>query len=74
MRGNRAYLNFGQDWRKDFTVTIAPEDMKTHRSTGIDLQSYAGKNLRVRGWIDRLNGFEIEAEVPEQIEIVKSQQ
>jgi micrococcal nuclease len=71
VRGSRAYLNFGQDWRKDFTVTISPEDMKSFRAAGIDPQTYAGKTLRVRGWIDRLNGFEIEAEAPEQIEVVQ---
>jgi micrococcal nuclease len=70
VHGSRAYLNFGQDWRRDFTVTIAPGDMKTFRSEGVDPESYAGKTVRVRGWIDRLNGFEIEAAAPEQIEIL----
>lgn len=73
VRGSRAYLNFGQDWRRDFTVTVAPADMKAFRSEGVDPQSYAGKTVRVRGWIDRLNGFEIEAAAPEQIEILSGQ-
>ena len=70
VRGSRAYLNFGQNWRRDFTVTIAPADMKAFRAEGVDPASYAGRKVRVRGWIDRLNGFEIEIEAPEQIEIL----
>jgi endonuclease YncB( thermonuclease family) len=69
-RGSRAYINFGQDWHRDFTVTIAPDDMKAFRAAGVDPESYGGKTLRVHGWIDRLNGFEIEAASPEQIELV----
>jgi hypothetical protein len=70
VRGSRAYLNFGRNWRTDFTVVMQPEDMKTFRAAGIDPYSYAGKSVRVRGWIDRLNGFEIEAASPAQIEVL----
>src|SRR6201996_234416 len=35
-RSGRAYLNFGADWKTDFTVTIAPEDMKSFRDHDID--------------------------------------
>jgi hypothetical protein len=69
--GGRAYLNFGRNWRTDFTVTISPEDMKRFKAANIDPYSYAGKTVRVRGWIDRLHGFEIEAASSEAIEIVK---
>ncbi len=68
--GGRAYLNFGRDWRTDFTVTIAPEDMKTFRHADFDPHSYAGKRVGVRGFIDRLHGYEIEAAAPEAIEVV----
>lgn len=71
VRGSRAYLNFGRNWRTDFTVTISPEDMKRFGAAGIDPYGYAGKRLRVRGWIDRLNGYEIEATNPAQIEVLK---
>ena len=67
----RAYLDFGRNWRTDFTVTIAPEDMKTFRHAGVDPYSYAGKIVRVRGYIDRLHGFEIDAASPEAIEVLK---
>jgi micrococcal nuclease len=69
--GSRAYLNFGRNWRTDFTVTIAPEDMKTFRRASVDPYSYTGKEVRVRGYIDRLHGFEIEAASPQAIEMIK---
>jgi hypothetical protein len=66
----RGYLNFGADWKYDFTATIAPEDMKTFRAAGIDPESYAGKTVRVRGIIEWHNGPEIEIASPDDIEIV----
>jgi micrococcal nuclease len=71
VRSGRAYLNFGNDWRYDFTATIAPEDMKAFRDHDIDVASfYTGKTLRVRGIVESMNGPEIEIATPEQIEIV----
>ena len=32
MKNGRAYLNFGTDWRTDFTVTVDPDDMANFRS------------------------------------------
>lgn len=67
----RAYLNFGRNWRTDFTVTISPDDMKSFRHAGVDPYMYAGKSIRARGYIDRMNGFEIEVASPEAIEVLK---
>lgn len=70
VRAGRAYLNFGEDWRSDFTATIAPDDMKLFRRAGIDPEGYAGKRVRVRGWIQSFNGPEIEIADPETIEVI----
>lgn len=70
VRGGRAYLNFGRDWRTDFTATISPDDMKLFRREGIDPRGYAGMRVRVRGWIESMNGPEIEISAPEQIEVL----
>jgi hypothetical protein len=67
---SRGYLNFGVDWKHDFTATIAPEDMKTFRAAGIDPAGYAGKTIRVRGIVEWHNGPEIEIASPDDIEIV----
>jgi micrococcal nuclease len=66
----RAYLNYGIDWRTDFTVTISPDDMKLFRKEHVDPRDYAGKFIRVRGFVDRQNGPEIEIANPETIEII----
>ena len=66
----RAYLNFGDDWRTDFTATIAPDDMKRFREAGIDPKAYAGKKVEVRGYIQSLNGPEIELAAPDMIEVL----
>ncbi len=63
----RVFLNFGADYKSDFTVTIAPEDAK--RFT-FDPRALTGKIIRVRGWISLLDGPEIQATHPEQIEIL----
>jgi hypothetical protein len=71
VRSSRGYLNFGHNWRTDFTIVIQPRDMKAFRAADVDPYSYANRTVRVHGWIDRLNGFEIEAASPAQIEVVK---
>lgn len=71
VKDGRAYLDFGSDWRKDFTVTISPDDMKIFRAVGIDPRTYAGMTVRVRGWVEQLNGPEIELPAPEDLEIVQ---
>ncbi len=68
--GKRAYLNFGPEWRTDFTVTIEKPGLKIFANAGIDPISFKGKNIRVRGWIRRKNGPMIEITHPEQIEII----
>ena len=71
IRDSRAYLNFGADWRTDFTVTISPDDMKTFRRMGVDPLGYQDKLVRVRGIVQWLNGPEIEIGNPKQIELLQ---
>lgn len=67
---NKFYLNFGGDWRTDFTVAIAAHDLKNFRKAETDPADYAGKNIRVRGWIIRDFGPMITVTNPAQIEIL----
>ncbi len=71
VKSGRAYLNFSDDWKHDFTATISPEDMKTFRKAKVDPRDYAGKTIRVRGIIDWYRGPEIELMGPESVEVVK---
>lgn len=70
VKDGRAYLDFGADWKTDFTVTISPEDMANFRGLGIDPRDYAGKTLRVRGIVQQFNGPEIEVANPKQLEVL----
>ena len=64
------YLNFGDDWRSDFTITICPKDRRRFRDVTPDLLSLQGRHVRVRGWIHRRNGPMIDVTHPEQIELL----
>ena len=64
----RAYLNYGTDWKTDFTVSIAPQYMKLFRASGVDVRSMQNQRIRVRGWVVRRNGAMITVTHPEQIE------
>jgi endonuclease YncB( thermonuclease family) len=66
----RAYLNFGADWRSDFTISISPKDRRRFKAAGIDTADYAGRRIRVRGWLKSYNGPMIEVTHPEQIEVL----
>lgn len=66
----RAYLNFGADWKRDFTVSVAPADLRTMTRGGFDPTALAGRRIRVRGWIEWLNGPMIDLTHPEQIEVL----
>lgn len=68
VKGGRAYLDFGEDWKTDFTATIAPDCMRMFRQLGIDPRTYQGHNIRVRGWIDEYHGPEIDVAAPQDIE------
>ncbi|RIA55246.1 thermonuclease family protein [Dichotomicrobium thermohalophilum] len=66
----RIYLNFGEDWRTDFTATVAPSDRDSFNDSGLELPDLEGRVIRVRGWLERRNGPMIEVTHPEQIERV----
>lgn len=66
----QAYLNYGRNWRRDFTISIARRDLRRFRRAGIDIRNWEGKRLRVRGWLFWRNGPMIRATHPEQIELL----
>lgn len=66
----RIYLNFGQNWRQDFTITVAPRDRRLFDKAGFNHTDMPGRRVRVWGWLKYFNGPSIEATHPEQIEIL----
>lgn len=67
----RVYLNFGQDWRRDFTVVLSSDDVKTFKAMGVDPLNYEGKLVRVRGFVQSLSGPAIAVGNPKQIELLQ---
>lgn len=59
---NNLYLNFGKNWKDDFTVMLSPAIRRNLARQGIDPLSLAHKKIRVRGYIRDYNGPFIELE------------
>lgn len=69
--GGRTYLNFADDWRQDFTIALDRQAAGLLEQEGIGLDSFAGRRVRVRGWLKAYNGPMIEVTHPEQIEVLE---
>ncbi len=67
--GGTIYMNFGRFWTRDFTVTIARRKERAFAAAGLAPKDFAGRTVRVRGWVEQRGGPLIEAAAPEQIEI-----
>jgi len=64
------YLNFSEDWRSDFTVSLDKRAQVMFKEAGIDPLSMKSKRIRVRGWLKKRNGPMIDVTHPEQIEVL----
>lgn len=64
---DKMYVNFGEDWRQDFSITIPK---RAWRSFGESLEGLEGKKLRVRGTIYKENGPMIAVSSSEQVEFL----
>ncbi|MCF6198852.1 MAG: thermonuclease family protein [Hyphomicrobiaceae bacterium] len=64
------FLNFGENWRDDFTIAIKKKYKRKIERSGFDLQKLMGRKVRVRGWIERWNGPLIKVTHKEQIELL----
>jgi micrococcal nuclease len=67
---DRVYLNFGFDYRTDFTASIERRNVALFTEAGIDLADLEGRVVRVRGWLLAINGPSISIDHPERIEIL----
>jgi endonuclease YncB( thermonuclease family) len=63
------FLNFGADYKTDFTVVIDRRDWPRFASDAPE--RYAGKTVIVRGWLERWNGPMLRISHPEQIEVIE---
>ena len=68
----RIFLNFGADWRRDFTVSIHGPARRLTSGLGLEPKSLEGRAVRVRGWIDRRGGPFVGVHHPHQIEALEA--
>ncbi|MCB2098938.1 MAG: hypothetical protein KDE05_15010 [Parvularculaceae bacterium] len=58
-RRGRVYVNFGDDYRKDFTATVTGARFRRWTNR-IDVAALVGRKVEVRGLVERINGPSIE--------------
>ncbi len=68
--GSRLYLNFGKNWKQDFTIVIEKYGLRIFDKANINPLDYENALIRVRGWIEIKDGPKIEVTHPEQIEVL----
>jgi hypothetical protein len=76
----RTYINFGENWRRDFTAFIPSKRGRDFQGAGgqaagervnqAEFKTLKGRHIRVRGWLKNYNGPSITVTHPEQIEIL----
>jgi hypothetical protein len=67
----RSYLNFGRDFRGDFTVTIDDKERAAFTAAGFAPASLAGRTVRLRGILASRDGAAMALTLPEEIEWVR---
>jgi len=71
---NNVYLNFGKDWKTDFTIMVSPNMRKKLALNGIHPLGLGGQIVRVRGWLREYNGPLIELDVIEHLELIENEE
>lgn len=64
------FVNFGTDWKRDFTIAVRAKNRRLFAKSDLALSSLRGRKVRVRGWIESWNGPAIKVTHPEEIEII----
>ena len=64
---SNTYLNFGDDYKTDFTIVVPNRVKKMFEKMDINLSDLEGRNIIVRGWLKYYNGPSIELTHPEQL-------
>lgn len=69
-RDGRLYLNFGLDWRTDFTVSATRQIRSRFEDSGVSLELLDEAVVRARGWLYAENGPMIALNHTAQIEVL----
>ena len=68
----RSYLNFGADWRSDFTVMIDRDMRDSIKGAGQHMEDWIGQKVRVRGMIEDRGGPYLELANPASLCVEQS--
>ena len=68
---NKIYLNFGKNWKTDFTIAVSTSLRKKFAKEGVHVLSLAQTPVRVRGYVRDYNGPFLELEDTVHLEILK---
>ena len=66
----RVFVNFGLDWRTDFTAAIPADALDLFAEASLDPAALEGAQVRVRGWLYEENGPMMRIDHPEAIELI----
>ena len=66
--GSRGYINFGTDYRTDFTASVTATRLKKWYGAKENLPVQEGEEVMIRGFVEWLNGPSIDVTHPKQIE------
>ena len=67
----RFYLNFGPDYRTDFTGGVRNVLYRKWVRDGFDLAALEGERVRIRGFVESINGPSVDIQHVKQIEVLK---
>lgn len=71
---NTIYLNFGQNWKEDFSIGIEPALRRNLAKDNVSPQQWGGRTIRIRGPVRFYNGPFMDLTHTEQIEFLDSAQ
>jgi micrococcal nuclease len=67
---SRTYLDFGPDWRTDFSAGIDAKILRANPEWAKTLQDLQGRRVEVRGWVEYRSGPYIAIEDPSQLAVI----
>ncbi|WP_157967573.1 thermonuclease family protein [Cohaesibacter intestini] len=67
MDHSTSYLNFGPNWKKDFTVTLSEKSLTRWEAENKSLDALKNAYIYVRGWVETRGGPLIRVHHPEQL-------
>ncbi|MFC3051452.1 thermonuclease family protein [Kordiimonas pumila] len=58
-RGKKIFINFGKDWRTDYTVQMPVSLLDGYQQRGIPVMALTGQHIEARGWVEWAGGPQI---------------